>query len=49
LIVTQGAGDPIEVLAARVDVLRLQTYVVQDILRSLIEAMSCEATSKKSS
>lgn len=49
LIVAQGAGDPIEVLAARIDVLRLQIYIVQDILRSLIEATSCEAALKKSS
>lgn len=49
LIVAQGAGDPIEVLAARIDVLRLQIYIVQDVLRSLIEATSCEAALKKSS
>lgn len=49
LIVAQGAGDPIEVLAARIDVLRLQIYIVQDVLRSLIEATSCEAGLKKSS
>ena len=49
LIVTPGAGDPIEALAARIDVLRLQVYIVQDILRSLIEARSCEEALKKSS
>jgi hypothetical protein len=49
LIVTQGAGDPTEALAARVDVLRLQIYMVQDILQSLIEAMSAEAALKESS
>jgi hypothetical protein len=49
LIVTQGAGDPTKALAARVDVLRLQIYIVQDILQSLIEAMSAEAALKESS
>jgi hypothetical protein len=49
LIVTQNAEDPTEALAARVDVLRLQIYIVQDILRSLIEATSSEAALKESS
>ena len=49
LLVTQGAGDPTEALAARDDVLRLQIYIVQDILQSLIEGMSAKTALKESS
>jgi hypothetical protein len=38
LVAKQDAEDRFQVLTARVDVLRLQIYIVQDIVRSLFES-----------
>jgi hypothetical protein len=40
LVPKQDAEDTFRLLAARTDVLRLQVYIVNDILRAMIEASS---------
>lgn len=48
LVTKQDIDNEFEALAARIDVLRLQLYIVQDIVRSLIEGTPGRDTSTSS-